>query len=146
MGIRITTDEFGVRVWRSDRYGHPNYSVSIQKKKDDGGYITEYKQIKFRGGVEVENGSDIIIRDGFPTIDTWNDKNTGELKKKEVWVIMDFHYRQEAPERTEPQTSFNTGMGERAYVDSEITDTYKRKTGYDDMPDTFQAAEDDIPF
>ena len=33
MGIRITTDEYGVRVWRSDRYGHTNYSVTIQKKK-----------------------------------------------------------------------------------------------------------------
>ena len=132
MGIRITTDEFGVRVWRSDRYGHPNYSVSIQKKKDDGGYITEYKQIKFRGGVEVENGSDIIIRDGFPTIDTWNDKNTGELKKKEVWVILDFHYRQEAPERTERDTQ--PQRKPQPQID------------FNDMPDTFQAAEDEIPF
>ena len=132
MGIRITTDEFGIRVWRSDRYGHPNYSVSIQKKKDDGGYITEYKQIKFRGGVEVENGADIIIRDGFPTIDTWNDKNTGELKKKEVWVVLDFHYRQEAPERTERDTQ--PQRKPQPQID------------FNDMPGTFQAAEDDIPF
>ena len=47
MGIRITTDEHGVRVWRSDRYGYAQYNVSIQKKKDDGGYITMYKQVKF---------------------------------------------------------------------------------------------------
>lgn len=130
MGIRITTDEFGVRVWRSDRYGHPNYSISIQKKKDDGDYITEYKQIKFKGGVEVENGADIIIRDAFPTIDTWKDKNTGELKKKEVWVIMDFHYRTVAPERREE----NVRPAPAPQMD------------LSDMPDTFQAAEDDIPF
>ena len=130
MGIRITTDEYGVRVWRSYRYGHPNYSISIQKKKDDGGYITEYKQIKFKGGVEVENGADIIIRDAFPTIDTWKDKNTGELKKKEVWVIMDFHYRREAPERPE----------QPAYAEP------KPQMDFNDMPDTFQATEDDIPF
>ena len=128
MGIRITTDEYGVRVWRSDRYGHTNYSVTIQKKKEDGGYITEYKQVKFRGGVEIENGSDIIIRDGFPTIESWNDKNTGELKTKEVWVILDFVYKSAAPrpQAREPQP-----------VPEDM---------FRDMPDTFQAAEDEIPF
>ena len=128
MGIRITTDEYGVRVWRSDRYGHTNYSVTIQKKKEDGGYITEYKQVKFRGGVEIENGTDIIIRDGFPTIDSWNDKNTGELKTKEVWVILDFVYKSAAP---------RSQVRETQPVPEDM---------FRDMPDTFQAAEDEIPF
>lgn len=128
MGIRITTDEYGVRVWRSDRYGHTNYSVTIQKKKEDGGYITEYKQVKFRGGVEIENGTDIVIRDGFPTIEWWNDKNTGELKTKEVWVILDFVYKSAAPR---PQVREPQPVPEDMFRD---------------MPDTFQAAEDEIPF
>ena len=129
MGIRITTDEHGVRVWRSDRYGYAQYNVSIQKKKDDGGYITMYKQVKFRGGIELENGSEIIIRDAFPSIDTWNDKQSGELMKKEVWVIMDFVYKDAAPKRQSYEKP------QQARVDT-----------FDDLPDTFQAAEDEIPF
>lgn len=132
MGIRITTDEYGVKVWRNDRYGYAQYSISIQKKKEDGGYITKYKQVKFRGGVEVENGADIIIRDAFPTIDSWKDKNTGELKTKEVWVIMDFVYKTSAPS---PHTEQKAQEIEKAAQDL-----------FSDMPDSFQAAEDEIPF
>lgn len=127
MGIRITTDGYGIRVWRKDTYGRPQYSIGIQTKNDNGGYITEYKQVKFKGGVELENGAEIIIHDGFPTLDTWNDKNTGELRKKEVWVILDFTYKTEAQQERPVQ---------------------KQRTipQFDDLPDTFQAAEGDIPF
>lgn len=130
MGIRITTDEYGIKVWRSDRYGYAQYSISIQKKKEDGGYLREYKQVKFRGGVEVENGADIIIRDAFPSIDSWKDKNTGELKIKDVWVIMDFVYKTAAP------------MPEKKAQEIENA----AQDLFEDLPDSFQAAEDDIPF
>lgn len=128
MGIRITTDDYGVRVWRSDNYGRPTYSISIQTKTEDGSYIRDYKQVKFKGGVELENNSEIIIRDAFPTLDTWHDKQTGELKKKEVWVIMDFVYKDSAA----PKPQEHQG---RRYVPE-----------LDDMPDTFEAIADSIPF
>lgn len=127
MGIRITTDDYGVRVWRSDNYGRPTYSISIQTKTEDGSYIRDYKQVKFKGGVELENNSEIIIRDAFPTLDTWNDKQTGELKKKEVWVIMDFVYKNIAPKQ--PVQRERRPLPE-----------------LDDMPDTFEAIADSIPF
>lgn len=130
MGIRITTDEYGVKVWRSDKYGYAQYSISIQKKKEDGGYLREYKQVKFRGGVEVENGADIIIRDAFPSIDSWKDKNTGELKIKDVWVIMDFVYKTAAP------------MPEKKAQEIEKA----AQDLFEDLPDSFQAAEDEVPF
>ena len=135
MGIRITTDKYGIKVWRTDKYGYAQYSISIQKKKENGGYITKYKQVKFRGGVEVENGADIIIRDAFPTIDSWKDKTTGELKTKEVWVIMDFVYKTAAPMPRNEHTEQKAQEIEQAAQDL-----------FSDMPDSFQAAEDDIPF
>ena len=127
MGIRITTDDYGVRVWRSDNYGRPTYSISIQTKTEDGSYIRDYKQVKFKGGVELENNREIIIRDAFPTLDTWNDKQTGELKKKEVWVIMDFVYKNAAPKQP-------------------VQREYRPIPEYDDLPDTFEAVEDSVPF
>ena len=129
MGIRITTDDYGVRVWRSDSYGRPTYSISIQTKTEDGSYIRDYKQVKFKGGVELENNSEIIIRDAFPTLDIWNDKQTGELKKKEVWVIMDFVYKNSAPRQQMP-----------------AREERRKIPDYDDMPDTFEAIADSIPF
>ena len=127
MGIRITTDDYGVRVWRSDNYGRPTYSISIQTKTEDGSYIRDYKQVKFKGGVELENNREIIIRDAFPTLDTWTDKQTGELKKKEVWVIMDFVYKNAAPKQP-------------------VQREYRPIPEYDDLPDTFEAVEDSVPF
>ena len=54
--------------------------------------------------------------------------------------------------------AFNTGGGERTYLDPEMAASYGSKqtdtqmrmesqfSGFDDLPDTFAAAEDDIPF
>lgn len=122
MGIRITTDDYGVKVWRSDRHGFPQYAVAISIKTDSGERISEYKQVQFRRGVELENGEEICIDGGFPTLRTWKDRQTGEERSKEVWMITDFRYRKQAP----PKQS--------------LQDTIE------DLPDSFAAAEDDIPF
>ena len=55
MGIKITTDDKPVNVWRNDRNGFPQYAITISKKGDDGKYIREYQQIVFRKGVELQN-------------------------------------------------------------------------------------------
>lgn len=127
MGFRITTDDYGTRVWRHDNYGYATYTTSIQTKTDDGSYVREYKQLKFKGGVELENGSEIFIRNAFPTIDVWNDKQTGELKHKEVWVVTDFVYKHAAPKKP-------------------VQREYRPIPEYDDLPDTFEAVEDSVPF
>ena len=147
MGIRIKTDDYGIRVWRDDKYGYPSYSVSIQAKKDDGGYVTEYKQVKFRKGVELENGSEIIIRDAFPTLDVWKDKQTGEFKKKEVWVILSFAYMATAGPQTQRERK-PVSRGTSAYPEqvSHIAGKSADYMAIDDLPDSFAAAEDDIPF
>lgn len=93
MGFNITTDERGVKVWRSDRFGFPQYSVSISKKTDAGKWISEYKPVKFRRGVELDDGDEIYITSAFPTLDYWTDKTTGDLKHKEVWMITEFYIK-----------------------------------------------------
>lgn len=128
MGFKITTDDYGTRVWRHDNYGYATYTTSIQTKTDSGSYVREYKQLKFKGGVELEDKSEIIIRNAFPALDVWNDKVTGELRHKEVWVVTDFVYKDSAAPKPQAHQ-------ERRYVPE-----------LDDMPGTFEAVEDSVPF
>lgn len=121
MGIKITTDDYGIRVWRSDKFGFPQYAV-VTGKTESG--KSEYQQVQFRHGIELENGADIFIDNAFPTMRTWKDKNTGEEKAKSVWMITSFRYKTDAPA---PKKPLATDM-------------------LDDLPDSFAAADDEIPF
>ena len=123
MGIKIITDDKPVNVWRYDGNGFPQYSIGISKKGDDGKYIREYQQIVFRKGVELQNNERIYIFDAFPKLHTWRAKD-GSIGKRQVWQILDFSYATDRPEIEAP-----------AYQES-----------YEDVPDSFAAAEDDIPF
>lgn len=118
MGIRISTDNKGIKVWRSDRYERPSYAVQISKKEGDT-WINDYQPVRFRQGVEIANGTTIYITDAFPTLDTWT-KDGQEFKRK-VWMILDF----DAP-------------GQTASRQTEVD--------VSDLPDSFSAAEDSIPF
>lgn len=125
MGIKITTDDYGIKVWRSDRGRYPSYSIIKGKKPDT--HKNEYQEVQFKRGIELENGEEICIDNAFPTFRTWTDKNTGEERCKEVWMITEFRYK-----RSEPQQQVSRG----SLVDMDT----------DDLPGTFQAAEDEIPF
>lgn len=117
MGIRITTDDKGIKVWRSDKYERPSYAVQISKKEGDT-WVNDYQPVRFRQGVEIKNGTTIFIKDAFPTLDTWT-KDGQEFKRK-VWMILDF----DVPGQTSKPTIVDTS----------------------DLPDSFSAAEDEIPF
>ena len=119
MGIKISTDNRGVKVWRSDRYEKPSYAIQISKKEGDT-WISEYQKVRFRGSPDIPNGTIIYIRDGFTTLETWVKDNIEH--KRIVWGIMDYSYE---------------GMNEppkQSFIDMP------------EMPDSFSAAEDDIPF
>ena len=123
MGIKITTDDKPVTVWRYDGNSFPQYSIGISKRGDDGKWITEYQQIVFRKGVELENNEQIYIYDAFPKLNVWKGRD-GQIHKRQVWQILDFDYAtKQAP--SEQQAA-------------QVT--------YDDLPDSFAAAEDDVPF
>lgn len=85
MGLTLTTDERGIRVWRDDRNGFPKYSVSFSKKDENGNYENAYIDVKFHKGVELENGTDIQILEAFPTF------NKGKDGRKYIsWFIKDY--------------------------------------------------------
>lgn len=113
MGIKITTDGRGVKVFRSDKYNFPQYAVQIGKKTDKG-WINEFQDVQFRKGVELENGEFIHITNAFPTLSTWNDKQTGELRSKKIWMILDFEREsQEMPSSfKEQKPEMPSGFGE----------------------------------
>lgn len=135
MGIRITTDDYGVKVWRSDKFGFPQYACTISTKTQNGERVNVYKELQFRRGVELQNGEEIYIQDGFPTLRTWTDKKTGQENSKEVWMITEFTYRA----RYEQETPKPIAKQEPAPKKSV-------QSSFDDLPDSFSAAEDDIPF
>ena len=125
MGIKITTDDRPVNVWRYDGNGFPQYSIGISKRGDDGQWIREYQQIVFRKGIELENNESIFIYDAFPKLQTWRAKD-GSIGKRVVWQILDFQYA---------DSKRPAARQEPAYQES-----------YEDVPDSFAAAEDDVPF
>ena len=129
MEIKITTDNYGIKVWRSDKGKYPSYSVIKGKNPVSG--RNEYQTVQFKRGIELSNGDEIFIRDAFITYRTWTDRKSGEEKCMEVWMITDFDYKREP----EPERQIQQQMTSIMHDDL-----------LDDMPDSFSAAEDEIPF
>ena len=119
MGIRIKTDQRGVKVWRSDRYAKPSYAVQVSKKEGES-WIREYQEVRFRSGVDVPNGTLVYINDAFPTLKTW--VSDGQQHSRIIWMIMDFDYE---GQKEKPQQSFME---------------------MPEAPDSFSSIQDDIPF
>lgn len=119
MGIKIQTDNKPVKVWRSDRGQYPSYAIQVSKKEGDA-WVNDYQKVRFRGSPDIPNGTEIRISDGFPTLETW--VKDGVEHKRIVWVLMDYSY----PGMTEkPKQTF---------------------VEMPDYPDSFSAAEEDLPF
>lgn len=119
MGIKIQTDNKPVKVWRSDRGQYPSYAIQVSKKEGDA-WVNDYQKVRFRGSPDIPNGTEIRISDGFPTLETW--VKDGVEHKRIVWVLMDYSY----PGMTEkPKQTF---------------------VEMPDYPDSFSAAEEELPF
>lgn len=119
MGIKITTDDRPVKVWRSEKNGYVSHSISVSKKEGDT-WINGYQPIRFLRGIGVPNGAEITIKNAFPTLDSWVKDN--QQFTRIIWQIMDF----EGPRSNETAESYDTADAE--------------------LPDSFSQAEDDIPF
>lgn len=73
MGLIIKTDDKGLKIWRSDRGQYPSYSYSIGKKDTNGNYENCYQSVRFRKGVNLDNGTEIAIDNAFMSFDTGKD-------------------------------------------------------------------------
>ena len=87
MGIKITTDNKGVKVWRSDKFGKPRYSISFNTKEGDT-WVRDYQEVQFKKGVEVANGETIHITNAFPAVRSWVKDDKQHIKT--VWMILEF--------------------------------------------------------
>ena len=65
MALKISTDDVGIKIWRDDKGQFPRYSYSISKRNDDGTFSNCYMDARFKKGVELENGTDIVIKHAF---------------------------------------------------------------------------------
>lgn len=105
MGIKITTDDKGVKVYRSDKFERPHYAIQISKKEGEE-WINHYQEIRFRKGEDVPDRAIIHIRNAFPTVSSWVKDNSQHVK--EVWQIMDYYIEGSVPVMAdEPADSFS---------------------------------------
>lgn len=89
MGLIIKTDDKGLRIWRNDKGQYPSYYYSISRKVKDGNWENTFRNVKFKKGVEVENGTDIVIDNAFESFESW--EKDGKTFKKDYLMITDFH-------------------------------------------------------
>lgn len=89
MGLKITTDDKGVKIYRKDRDTKnggkfATYTMGVSSKTLDGTWLNGFVDCFFKKGVEVNNKAVIKINNAFPTVTEYNDK------KYTKWMILDF--------------------------------------------------------
>ena len=104
MGLVITTDDRGVKVYATEKDGANGkftlYSLGISKKNSDGNWESSYISCSFKKGVEVSNKTRIKINKAFPTFNSYNGKKYNKImitdfdileegESKEEWVNVD---------------------------------------------------------
>lgn len=78
-----TTIEGKAKIWAKDFDGRRIYSISVSTKDQNGNWANAYQPVRFRKGVQVENGSVIDFR-GFATV------SIGKEKNSVIWQITEF--------------------------------------------------------
>lgn len=64
--MNIQTDKMQM-IFRKDYEGRVSYTMGISKKKQDGTYDNAYLPVQFKKGVELENKTNIYIKDAWLT-------------------------------------------------------------------------------
>ena len=93
------------KVWRNDDKGFAQYTTSIGKKNQEGNYDNAYIEVKFKKGVNIENGTVINIVKGFLTFRQYEKDN----KRFTIWQIMVLDFDTEymdAPKEPSIEDSF----------------------------------------
>ena len=105
MGLKITTDDRGIKVYRKDnisKAGNPysRFFIMTSSKNQDGSFTSAYTDVLFKkaDADKITNKCVIKINNAFPTVSEWNDVKT--IK----YFIMDFEVitEGEKPVNAEP--------------------------------------------
>lgn len=70
-------ENYNYKVRRKDYNGTPFYSISVSQKLFDGQTIWGRKQVKFRKGVDIPDGTVIKIKKAFENF--YKDKNNNDV-------------------------------------------------------------------
>lgn len=84
--MKITEE---TRIFRKEINGFTTYSTSISNKNVEGQWEKMYIPVNFPKGTEIENGTDINIKDGFLSFY----KSKDGLPKVRI-VVIDFDYKE----------------------------------------------------
>lgn len=84
MGLTVKSDDRGVKVFKNE---HGFYSIGISSKDKDGNWIKGYIDVLFKKGVELENKTEIVIKNAFPVVNEYKEKKYIKLMITDFDVI-----------------------------------------------------------
>ena len=91
MGMIVTTDDKGVKVYAKEREGangkFMSYSVGVSSKSQSGEWVNGYVNCKFKKGVTVANKTKIKIKNSFFIVTKSGDKTYTQLMITEFDVL-----------------------------------------------------------
>lgn len=90
MGLKITTDDKGVRIWRVDKVssnGNPytRYFTKVSSRDGDE-WVSAFIDVLFPKGTNIADKTDILIKDAFYLVSKYQDKTSMKLYIKE-WEV-----------------------------------------------------------
>lgn len=86
MGLVVSTDEKGLKIWKDEKSQYPRYSYCISRKNGEQ-WENCYQSVKFKKDVNVPNGAVIQIKTAFFSFDVAKDD---PKKKYPYLMITDF--------------------------------------------------------
>lgn len=92
MGLKIITDDRGVKIYRHEKTsaaGNPyvSYSMAVASKDKDGNWVNGFIDCTFKKGVEVNHKSVINIKNAFYTCSKYNDKVYVKVMITDFYVV-----------------------------------------------------------
>lgn len=115
MKVNVSAED--VIVYRTDgtsQAGKPytRYSTKISQKKDDGTWLDQFINLRFKGGADIPHKAKITINRAFPTLDEYK----GEVTRN--WVVMDWNLA--AGQNTTPSPQDDGFMNIPDGIDEEL--------------------------
>lgn len=91
MGLKIITDDRNIKVYRQDKTSsngntYARYSLMVSSKDGDE-WVNGFIDVVFPKGVDLENKTEIKIKEAFPMVSTYNGKTYIKWYIKEFEVV-----------------------------------------------------------
>ena len=115
-------------IFKNEKDGKVSYSIGLSKKKEDGTYENGYMMCQFRNGVEVEDKTDIYIKEAWLTF----------YKKDKITVTYIFINKFETLEQT--IDNFKSEVKEKQ--DNSVWEDFGEQVKMEDVSIT----DEDLPF